>query len=259
MSPAAGGGGSFAWGRAVSGGPLSRLDPRARLLILVVLLLGVPLLPRWAPLIALALLALLAPRALRLPPGFTRSLLRLAWIPLAFTLLANTLYGPGSGLLPRPSLAGLAGGGLHALQFWLTWCAFSLFWATTSPDELLRALRISGTGGPVVWQDLCLTLELALRMTPLLAEEAERVVLAQAARGAHWGGHLARRAAQAVGLVVPVLHAALRRAEALADLLVSRGFGSGPVTSAVEPRWAWRDTGAVAGAVAAFIVLGRLP
>lgn len=258
--PGRAGAAGFAWGRAAGESPLAGLDPRARLLLLVVVLVGVPLLGRWIPLLALTLVAPLAPRALRLPRGFHRSLLRLAALPVACTVLANAVYGPGSGFLPRPSLDGLAAGALHGLQFWLTWYAFSLFWATTSPDELLRALRIGrGADRPGPWQDFCLTLELALRMAPLLAEEAERVVLAQAARGAQWGGNLARRATQAVGLVVPVLHAALRRAEALADLLVARGFGSGPATSAVEHRWAWRDTGTVLAAAAALVGLGRLP
>ncbi|HVP38490.1 MAG TPA: energy-coupling factor transporter transmembrane component T, partial [Candidatus Saccharimonadales bacterium] len=241
-------------------GWVSRLDPRARLLVLLVLLLGIPMAGSPAALVALLLAGLGLPRALGLPRGFTRSLLRLAALPLIFTLLVNAAYGPGAGLAPKPSLAGLAAGGLRALQLWLTWMCFSLFWAVTSPDELLRALRVSGAGGPRGWQDFTLTVELALRMMPLVGEEAERVVLAQSARGMEWGGNLARRAGQALALAVPVLHSALRRAEALADLLVARGFGSGPATSAVGYRWAWRDTGAVlaaAGLMAGLALLGR--
>lgn len=250
----------FAWGRAVvrEDGPFP-LDPRARALLLAVLLAGIPLISHWAALALLTLAAPLVARALRLPTGFTRSLLRLAWLPLLFTVAVNSLYGPGSGVLPSPSLAGVGAGCLYAVRFWLTWYAFSLFWALTSPDELLRALRVSRAGGPRAAQDFWLTLELALRMAPLLGEEVERVALAQAARGADWGGSLARRAAQAAGLVIPVLHAALRRAEALADLLVARGFGSGPATSAVEHRWAWRDTAVVAVAVVVMLGLWRLP
>ncbi|MBI5835780.1 MAG: hypothetical protein HZB25_00920 [Candidatus Eisenbacteria bacterium] len=250
----------FAWGRAVvrEEGPFP-LDPRARALLLVLLLAGIPLLSHWTALALLSLAAPLAARALRLPPGFTRSLLRLAWLPLLFTVAVNSLYGPGSGILPRPSLAGVGAGCLYAVRFWLTWYAFSLFWVITSPDELLRSLRVSRAGGPRAAQDFWLTLELALRMTPLLGEEVERVVLAQAARGADWGGSLARRASQASGLVIPVLHAALRRAEALADLLVARGFGSGPASCAVEHRWSWRDTAVLAAAVAVMAGLWRLP
>src|SRR5205085_1946043 len=178
------------------------------------------------------------PWILGVPKGFLSQLLELAWIPLAFTVLANTLYGPHPALLPHPSLEGFFMGVRHALAFWLTWLVFSLFWATTSPDELLRALRGSGRHeAAVAARDFWLTLELAIRFTPLLGEEAERLVLAQTARGERWGGSLARRSSQAAALMLPLLFSALRRAEGLADTLVARGFGSGPSTSAVRYRW----------------------
>ncbi len=251
--------GTLVWGRAVARrGAFSRLDPRTRLALLLVLLVGIPSLPGLPVVLALALASPLASRALGMPAGFTRGMLRLALIPLLFTVAANCLYGPGSGLLPSPGLHGLRSGLLHSLHFWLTWLLFSLFWATTSPDELLRSMRGSGQTAPGPMQDFRLTVELALRFAPLVGEEAERLVLAQTSRGVEWGGNVARRAGQGVGLIVPLVTSSLRRAEALADTLVARGYGSGPATRAHEYRWPWREGLIPAGAAGALALLSRL-
>lgn len=249
----------IAWGRAVAPrGAFTRLDPRTRLGLLLALLVGIPMLQN-LPVVALfSLLSPLAARALRMPPGFNRGMARLAALPLVFTVAANCLYAPGSGLLPTPGLHGLGAGILHALHFWLTWLLFSLFWATTSPDELLRSMRGSGGGAAGPLQDLHLTAELALRFAPLVGEEAERLVLAQTSRGIEWGGNLARRATQGVGLIVPLVTSSLRRAEALADTLVARGYGSGPATRSVEYRWPWREALIPAGAVGVLALLSRI-
>ena len=251
---------ALVWGRPSAGaGAFTRLDPRTRFLLLLLVLLSAALARGASALAGMAVLAGLLERPLKLPRGFTAAMLRLAAWPLAFTLILNWLYSPGSGFLPRPALAGLHNGALNALRLWVTWQAFSVFWATTSPDELLRALRGGGARPPGRLQDFRLTLELALRFAPLVGEEAERLLLAQKARGARWGGNPATRAFQAAGLVAPLVAGCMRRAEALADTLVARGYGSGPTTRAVDYRLGARDVAALAVAALAVALAARLP
>jgi energy-coupling factor transport system permease protein len=251
---------ALVWGRPQAApGPFTLLDPRTRLLLLLVPLVGIPFLHGLPVLAGLCLASPLAARTVRLPAGFTSGMLRLALLPLVFTLLLNALYAPGSSWVPHPGLGGVRAGAIHACQFWLTWLAFSLFWATTSPDELVRSLR----GGPRRetgrLEDLRLTVELALRMAPLVGEEAERLVLAQKSRGRGPGASATLRASQSLRLLVPLVLGALRRAEALADTLVARGFGSGPATRYREYRWPAREALLPLGAAAILALLSRVP
>ena len=237
----------------------TRLDPRARFALALLSLLAAPLVRSPAALALLSAAALALPRALRLPRGFLAGMVRLAALPMAFIFAAHILYGPGAGWLPRPSLGGALAGALQALRFWLGWCAFSLFWATTSPDDLLRALRSAWPRVPRALEDAWLGLELTLRFAPLLGEEADRLLLARAARGELPARGAIARASQAAGLVVPLTVSALRRAESLADTLVARGFGSGPATSAASRRFGAREWLALFGAAAALAALLALP
>lgn len=69
---------------------------------------------------------------------------------------------------------------------------------------------------------------IALRFIPTLAEEANRIRLAQAARGADFDtGGLVKRAMSLVPLLVPLFISAFRRAEDLAVAMEARCYHGG--------------------------------
>ncbi len=69
---------------------------------------------------------------------------------------------------------------------------------------------------------------IALRFIPTLEEEAEKITMAQAARGADFseGGPL-RRARALIPVLVPLTVGAFRRADELAEAMQSRGYRVG--------------------------------
>lgn len=78
--------------------------------------------------------------------------------------------------------------------------------------------------------ELSLVLVVALRFLPLLGQELERLMKAQAARGADFGrgrGGFIRRVRRLLPLLVPLFVAALRRAEELAVAMEARGYSGG--------------------------------
>jgi energy-coupling factor transport system permease protein len=117
------------------------------------------------------------------------------------------------------------------LRFLVLLTAFSLFFMTTSPDDLGLALdRI----GVVRWisrkwlgypNALSFTFTTAVRLVPTLAVDAQTVVDAQRSRGLELDkGNLLKRVRNYVPILIPLLLIAIRRSLELAEALESRGF-----------------------------------
>ena len=117
------------------------------------------------------------------------------------------------------------------LRFLVLLTAFSLFFMTTSPDDLGLALDKIGA---VRWLSrrwlgypnaLSFTFTTAVRLVPTLAVDAQTVVDAQRSRGLELDkGNLLRRVRNYVPILIPLLLIAIRRSLELAEALESRGF-----------------------------------
>jgi energy-coupling factor transport system permease protein len=115
----------------------------------------------------------------------------------------------------------------------------ALVTATTAPldlvagmERLLRPFRRIG----VPAHELALMTGLALRFIPVLAEEAQRIAAAQAARGADLQSPGRARLRALVALVVPLLLSVFRRADQLALAMEARGYRG------EEGRSRWRQS-----------------
>ncbi len=165
-----------------------------------------------------------------------RGLRPIAWL-MAFTVLANglALSSDGAEWALGPvgvDGAGLARGVFFAVRVLVLVAGTSLVTLTTSPVELTDALsRLMRPFGK--WRfpadDVAMMLTIALRFIPTTADEAERIIVAQVARGARFdqGGPL-RRARAWVPVLVPLFVRLFRRADELAIAMESRCYtGSG--------------------------------
>ena len=75
---------------------------------------------------------------------------------------------------------------------------------------------------------LALMMTIALRFIPTLIEEADRIMKAQAARGADFqSGNLIARAKGLIPVMVPLFVASFRRADELATAMEARGYRGG--------------------------------
>ena len=107
----------------------------------------------------------------------------------------------------------------------------SMLTLTTAPlqltdglESLLRPLK--AIRFPV--HEMAMMMSIALRFIPTLAEEADRIRKAQAARGADFDtGGLFKRAASLIPLLVPLFVGAFRRAEERATAMEARCYHGG--------------------------------
>jgi energy-coupling factor transport system permease protein len=80
-----------------------------------------------------------------------------------------------------------------------------------------------------------MVLTLSLRFLPTVLEEAERLVTAQRARGAVFGGGALTRARRILPLAVPLFTGCLRRADRLAMAMEARGYRGGALRTQLDP------------------------
>jgi energy-coupling factor transport system permease protein len=212
---------------------IHRADARVKLglsAVFAVALFGVD---SWWGLLVFALFVALSVAVSGVPVRLAlRGLTPIAWL-LAFTIAANAvrLHSPDA-LLALGSL-GLDGPGLlrglfFATRVLLLVLGTTVITLTTSPVELTDALSsllrpLSVLRFPA--DDAAMMLSIALRFVPTTAEEAERIVVAQTARGARFdeGGALSRARAW-VPVLVPLFVRLFRRADDLAVAMESRCY-----------------------------------
>jgi len=217
--------------------PVHDLDARVKLVIAAGYTLALFAVTAWSGLAACGAMAVGAIALSRVPVGRPlRALAPVAWL-LGFTLIANALRWQPAEAIVRLGPFGIDGAGLRSGLFFsarivLLVVGTSLVTLTTSPvaltdafASLMRPLRLVRV--PV--DDAAMMFSIALRFMPVTAEEAERVVVAQTARGARFaeGGPI-RRARAWVPVLVPLFVRLFRRADALATAMEARCYrGSG--------------------------------
>lgn len=244
---------------------LHDLDPRAKILASVGFVVGL-----FAAgsvygflLIAAVVVSLIA--LSRVPPAaFLRFLKPVSFI-VALTFLFQAFFSrEGEVLFERGVLAvhegGVTNGAFLAARIVLLVLSAALLTATTPPVALtdgiedllspLKKLRFPS-------HEVAMMMTIALRFIPTLDEEAQKIMRAQAARGAEFSeGGLIRRVRAVVPILVPLTVGAFRRADELAEAMESRGYRGGEGrTRYRELRFRPRD-GAALFFVAAVVVAG---
>ena len=107
----------------------------------------------------------------------------------------------------------------------------SILTFTTSPivltdgiESLLRPFKCIG----VPAHELAMMMTIAIRFIPTLAEETDKIMKAQMARGADFEtGNIIRRAKAMIPLLVPLFVNAFRRADELATAMEARCYNGG--------------------------------
>lgn len=208
-------------------------DARVKIVVTAAFTVSLFAVDSWRGLAAAGALVALAVALSRVPWRLAaRGLRAVAWL-LVFTVAANALqWGQTDGILAVGKLsvdpAGLSKGLFFAVRILLLVLGSSLVTLTTSPVALTDALSslmrpLGKVRFPV--DDVAMMLSIALRFIPITAEEAERVVVAQTARGARFDeGGLVQRAKAWIPVLVPLFVRLFRRADDLAVAMESRCY-----------------------------------
>lgn len=238
--------------------PVHRLDARAKLGVVFAGTLVLFATESWAAIVAVAIVTLLAAASSRVPwKVAARGLRPVAYI-LVFTIAANALrWRPDEALLRLGPVAIVGPGLWRGLYFGgrilVLVMGTSLVSLTTSPvaltdalASLMRPLRLVRV--PV--DDIATMLSIALRFVPTTAEEAERILVAQTARGAVFDkGGPVKRARAWIPVLVPLFVRLFRRADDLAIAMETRCYTGVGRTRLREPKMVGSDWATLAVAV----------
>ena len=216
---------------------IHRMDPRAKLIILMVYIVALFIAVNWVSYGVLLLFLLAAIKISAIPPkSIVKGMKPLVFI-LVFTGVLNIFFTAGEGT-PLVSFWGLEiySEGLKRAFFMVVRILMLisgtfLLTYTTSPIALTDALEsllspLKKIGIPV--HELSMMMCIALRFIPTLIEETDKIMSAQKARGADFEtGSLMQRVKALVPILVPLFISAFRRADELATAMECRCYHGG--------------------------------
>ncbi|MDR2615545.1 MAG: energy-coupling factor transporter transmembrane protein EcfT [Oscillospiraceae bacterium] len=251
--------------------PIHRLDPRTKLVMTVVYIAALFLAKSWASyaLMAALLLGMLACSRIG-ARTIVKSLKPIA-IVIVFTAVLNMFFTRGEIIAQfwifKLTREGIVQAARMALRLIMLIAGTFLLTYTTSPIALTDGIEallapLKKIRFPV--HELAMMMSIALRFIPTLIEETDKIMSAQASRGADFEtGGLIKRARALLPILVPLFVSAFRRADELAEAMESRCYHGGEGRTRMKKlAMARRDylaLGAGAVCVAAVTLVNLLP
>ncbi|MCI8359882.1 MAG: energy-coupling factor transporter transmembrane protein EcfT [Clostridiales bacterium] len=218
--------------------PLHRMDPRAKLLLLIVYIVFIFIAgnPFSLGLMTLSVAAVLL--LSRVPLKIYLKNIKSIWVIVLLTALLNALYVDEGALLCKFWMIQITAGGVQravfmAVRIVLLILTSAVLTYTTTPtaltdaiERLLSPLRFVGLGTAV--HTMAMMMTIALRFIPTLIEETEKIMNAQKARGADMeSGGLMKRVKALLPVLIPLLVSSFRRAYDLAEAMECRCYNGG--------------------------------
>ncbi len=218
-----------------SGSLIHRLDPRTKLVLLVVLMVFLFLADNFFGIGLFALLFVACAVISKVPIKMFLKNIKAIWIILVFTAVINLFYNSTGEVLFKIWVLTITVNGISRAVFMasriiLLILLSSLLTYTTTPNELtdgierlLSPLRFIGLKNAV--HTVAMMMSIALRFIPTLVEETEKIMNAQKARGADLeNGKLIERIKALIPILIPLLISSIRRAYELAEAMECRCY-----------------------------------
>lgn len=216
--------------------PIHRLDPRTKIVCMVLYIVAVFLVKPMYAFIPVAVFIIVVTLASSVPVSYLwKSLKPLRFILIFMFLINLFMIGGGRTLWEWHSLH-ITTGGVHQAAFItirlvLLVSGTSLLTLTTTPISLTDGLELLLSPLKKIKfpaHELAMMMTIALRFIPTLMEEADKIMKAQLSRGADLEtGNIVRRAKAMVPILVPLFVNSFRRADDLAMAMESRCYHGG--------------------------------
>ena len=215
---------------------IHRLDPRTKLIMLVVYIVALFMATGWTAYAVLFAALVWVIKVSTIPVKSIIKGMKPLVVILIFTGLLNLFLTQEGKLLVDFWVITIYSGGVSraammvARILMLITCTFLLTY-TTSPIALTDGLEalmnpLKKVGVPV--HELSMMMCIALRFIPTLIEETDKIMCAQKARGADFeNGSLMDRAKALIPILVPLFISAFRRADELATAMECRCYQGG--------------------------------
>ena len=250
--------------------PVHLLDPRTKLIMLVVYIVALFLASGWVSYTLMFVFLALVIKISTIPvKSIVRGMKPLVMI-LVFTGILNLFFTVGEGeplvdfWIITIYAEGLERAFFMTIRILMLISGTFLLTYTTSPIALtdgLEALMKPLNAIKVPVHELSMMMCIALRFIPTLIEETDKIMSAQKARGADFEtGSIVDRAKALIPILVPLFIGAFRRADELATAMECRCYHGGEGRTKMKllryTLWDWRAFGIGALLITAVTVLG---
>ncbi|HOA55348.1 MAG TPA: energy-coupling factor transporter transmembrane component T [Clostridiales bacterium] len=215
---------------------IHRADPRTKILLSIAFMVVIFLVNSFWTFTAMALFVLLTVIISGVPVKYTLRGLKPIMFIIIFTAAINIFTTGGTPISQTVPFKYITWEGIIlalrlAIRLALIIISGSLLTFTTTPilltdgiEKLLSPFRKIGLPA----HELAMMMSIALRFIPTLLEETDKIMKAQAARGADFDtGNLIQRAKSFVPVLVPLFVSAFRRADELATAMEARCYRGG--------------------------------
>lgn len=219
---------------------IHKLDPRTKIILLLVYLVVLFCASSFVSYVVLAFFTVLTVFLSKIPLKFILRGMKPIVFILIFTMLLNLFVTPGDviwavKILPswtaEITKEGVCSAALMFFRLIFLVIMSSLLTLTTSPMSLtdgVEKLLKPFEKIKVPAHEIAMMMTIAIRFIPTLAEEADKIIKAQTARGADFeSGNLIRRTKALIPLLVPLFVSAFRRADDLATAMDARCYHGG--------------------------------
>ena len=216
--------------------PIHRLDPRTKLIMLVVYIVALFMAKSWISYALMLAFLVITIKVSTIPPKSIVKGMKPLVLILVFTGVLNLFFTTDGKVLVNLGFVTITSGGLQRAVFMVVRILMLisgtfLLTYTTSPialtdglEALLNPLKVIKV--PV--HELAMMMCIALRFIPTLIEETDKIMCAQKARGADFeSGSIVDRAKALIPILVPLFISAFRRADELATAMECRCYQGG--------------------------------
>lgn len=214
---------------------LHKLDPRAKIVITLLLMISVFLCKNYISIALAFVLAIVICAISKIKPKIIIKGLKPILYIVLFTAILNLFYGTGEPLIQlgklKITMSGIENSIFMALRIVILVVYGLMLTYTTSPtsltdatESLLKPLKIF----KVDVHTFAMTMTIALRFIPTLVEEVEKITAAQKSRGADLdSGGILKRAKAIVPIMIPLFVSSFRRANELEYAMDCRCYHGG--------------------------------
>jgi energy-coupling factor transport system permease protein len=220
--------------------PIHRLDPRVKLICVIGFITTLLFVTNFYALGAAAFFIILIVKAAKIPLRYLLRGLRMIFFVMLFAVAINIFLTPGENILfeigfVRVTSEGLARAALMGSRIILLVTGSTMLTLTTSPIKLTDGIESLLRPTPLPAHDIALMMTIALRMIPTLAQETEKIMKAQKARGASFSGSFVKKVRAFVPILVPLFVSAFKRADELATAMEARCYNGGKNRTKLHP------------------------
>ncbi|MBR6395508.1 MAG: energy-coupling factor transporter transmembrane protein EcfT [Lachnospiraceae bacterium] len=222
---------------------IHKLDPRVKLLATLVFIVSLFITTNYIAYVVAAIFLVTMVKLSKVPLKFILKGLKAIFMILALTVIFNLFLTQGEPLVSFWKITitkeGLRTAILMAVRLVFLIIGSSLMTLTTTPNQLtdgmekglspLKKIKI-----PV--HEIAMMMSIALRFIPILLEETDKIMKAQAARGADFDeGGIIKKAKSLIPILVPLFVSAFRRANDLAMAMEARCYYGGDGRTKMKP------------------------